>query len=208
MRAFLNKEFPEAALVSEWGKPEVALEAGFDMDFYLHFGDTGYMDLFRGDHPYFGGDPESDISVFAGSLQKSGESAGKGMMCMPSGNHDILGSLYQLDEEQMRLAYGFIYGFRGAPFLYYGDEIGMRYIPDMISVEGGYERTGSSRTPDAVVEGSQRRFFQCTVPDVIYGDGSGQRPSGRGKPDGAGRQLISLDPAADRTQKSVSLLWK
>lgn len=27
-----------------------------------------------------------------------------------------------------------------------GDEIGMRYIPDMISVEGGYERTGS-RTP-------------------------------------------------------------
>lgn len=43
----LNKEFPEAALVSEWGKPEVALEAGFDMDFYLHFGDTGYMDLFR-----------------------------------------------------------------------------------------------------------------------------------------------------------------
>ena len=51
-----------------------------------------------------------------------------------------------LDEEQMRLAYGFIYGFPGAPFLYYGDEIGMRYIPDMISVEGGYERTGS-RTP-------------------------------------------------------------
>ena len=31
VRAFLNKEFPEAALVSEWGKPEVALEAGFDM---------------------------------------------------------------------------------------------------------------------------------------------------------------------------------
>ena len=51
VRAFLNKEFPEAALVSEWGKPEVALEAGFDMDFYLHFGDTGYMDLLRGDHP-------------------------------------------------------------------------------------------------------------------------------------------------------------
>lgn len=70
VRAFLNKEFPEAALVSEWGKPEVALEAGFDMDFYLHFGDTGYMDLFRGDHPYFGGDPESDISVFAGIFAK------------------------------------------------------------------------------------------------------------------------------------------
>lgn len=147
VRAFLNKEFPEAALVSEWGKPEVALEAGFDMDFYLHFGDTGYMDLFRGDHPYFGGDPESDISVFAGIFAKNQENLrGKGMMCMPSGNHDMARISYQLDEEQLRLAYGFIYGFPGAPFLYYGDEIGMRYIPDMISVEGGYERTGS-RTP-------------------------------------------------------------
>ena len=68
------------------------------------------------------------------------------MMCMPSGNHDMARISYQLDEEQLRLAYGFIYGFPGAPFLYYGDEIGMRYIPDMISVEGGYERTGS-RTP-------------------------------------------------------------
>ena len=125
----------------------MALEAGFDMDFYLHFGDTGYMDLFRGDHPYFGGDPESDISVFAGIFAKNQENLrGKGMMCMPSGNHDMARISYQLDEEQMRLAYGFIYGFPGAPFLYYGDEIGMRYIPDMISVEGGYERTGS-RTP-------------------------------------------------------------
>ena len=147
VRAFLNKEFPEAALVSEWGKPEVALEAGFDMDFYLHFGDTGYMDLFRGDHPYFGGDPESDISVFAGIFAKNQENLrGKGMMCMPSGNHDMARISYQLDEEQMRLAYGFIYGFPGAPFLYYGDEIGMRYVENLHSVEGGYGRTGS-RSP-------------------------------------------------------------
>ena len=117
VRAFLNKEFPEAALVSEWGKPEVALEAGFDMDFYLHFGDTGYMDLFRGDHPYFGGDPESDISVFAGIFAKNQENLrGKGMMCMPSGNHDMARISYQLDEEQLRLAYGFIYGFPGCFF--------------------------------------------------------------------------------------------
>ena len=33
----------------------------------------------------------------------------------------------------------------GAPFVYYGDEIGMRYLPQT-SKEGGYNRTGS-RTP-------------------------------------------------------------
>ena len=34
----------------------------------------------------------------------------------------------------------------GAPFIYYGDEIGMNYVEGLTSVEGGYERTGS-RTP-------------------------------------------------------------
>ena len=34
----------------------------------------------------------------------------------------------------------------GAPFIYYGDEIGMRYVEGLTSVEGGYERTGS-RSP-------------------------------------------------------------
>ena len=32
------------------------------------------------------------------------------------------------------------------PFLYYGDEIGMRYLPELPSREGAYERTGT-RTP-------------------------------------------------------------
>ena len=34
----------------------------------------------------------------------------------------------------------------GAPFIYYGDEIGMNYLKDLKSLEGGYSRTGS-RTP-------------------------------------------------------------
>ena len=68
----MNKEFPEAALVSSGENRRVALEAGFDMDFYLHFGDTGYMDLFRGDHPYFSAESEV-ISVFAGIFAKNQE---------------------------------------------------------------------------------------------------------------------------------------
>ena len=34
----------------------------------------------------------------------------------------------------------------GAPFIYYGDEIGMNYVENLVSVEGGYGRTGS-RSP-------------------------------------------------------------
>ena len=39
VRAFLNEEFPAAAMVSEWGEPDKSLQGGFHMDFLLHFGD-------------------------------------------------------------------------------------------------------------------------------------------------------------------------
>ena len=36
--------------------------------------------------------------------------------------------------------------YTGPITIYYGDEIGMRYLPNIVSVEGGYSRTGA-RTP-------------------------------------------------------------
>ena len=47
MRVWLNREFPEAVLVSEWSNPIVALEAGFHMDFLLPHGTPGWAALFR-----------------------------------------------------------------------------------------------------------------------------------------------------------------
>lgn len=46
----------------------------------------------------------------------------------------------------MKLAFAFLLSMPGAPFIYYGDEIGMRYIQSLKSKEGGFLRTGS-RTP-------------------------------------------------------------
>ena len=44
------------------------------------------------------------------------------------------------------IAFAFLLSMPGAPFIYYGDEIGMRYVEGLDSVEGGYGRTGS-RSP-------------------------------------------------------------
>ena len=52
-RAFLDEEFPEAALISEWGEPSKSLAGGFHMDFLLHFGSSHYLDLFRCKKPFF-----------------------------------------------------------------------------------------------------------------------------------------------------------
>lgn len=38
VRGFLAQEFPDAAMVSEWGEPDKSLAGGFHMDFLLHFG--------------------------------------------------------------------------------------------------------------------------------------------------------------------------
>ena len=45
-----------------------------------------------------------------------------------------------------KLAFAFLLSMPGAPFIYYGDEIGMRFVENLTSVEGGYGRTGA-RSP-------------------------------------------------------------
>ena len=144
IRDRLRENFPDAAIVSEWGEPDKSLQAGFDMDFLLHFGPSHYNDLFR-ENPYFAG--KGDLTEFWKYYDGVSEKAGKdGLICIPSGNHDMSRISYKLTTDELKLAFTFLLTMPGAPFVYYGDEIGMRYMENQPSVEGGYERTGS-RTP-------------------------------------------------------------
>lgn len=144
IRDRLDQQFPDAAMVSEWGEPDKSLRAGFDMDFLLHFGPSHYLDLFR-ENPFFAG--KGDLTEFwkyyAMIRSKAGD---KGLICIPSGNHDMDRISYHLNKEQTKLAFVFLLTMPGAPFIYYGDEIGMRYLAEQPSVEGGYGRTGA-RSP-------------------------------------------------------------
>lgn len=147
VRAFLDEEFPEAAFVSEWGEPDKSLMGGFHMDFLLHFGPSHYNDLFRCDNPYFRKDGAGCVSEFiAKYLENYEKTNGKGLICIPSGNHDMDRLSFYLDEEERKIAFAFLLSMPGAPFIYYGDETGMRYLDGIKSVEGGYGRTGS-RSP-------------------------------------------------------------
>ena len=146
MRAYLDSNYPNAVLISEWGEPDKALQGGFHMDFLLHFGPSHYMDLFRCDNPYFSRNGKGDASKFVETYMKNYRlTNGKGLICIPSGNHDMIRLRRYLNMEEMKIAYAFLLSMPGAPFIYCGDEIGMRHL-DLTSVEGGYERTGA-RTP-------------------------------------------------------------
>lgn len=147
IRAFLDKEFPEAAMVSEWGEPEKSLQGGFHMDFLLHFGPSHYNDLFRCEEPYFSSRGKGDISEFVKKYKENYEKTSfEGLICIPSGNHDMTRLSKYLQGDELKIAFAFLLSMPGAPFIYYGDEIGMRYIEGLTSVEGGYDRTGS-RSP-------------------------------------------------------------
>lgn len=117
------------------------------MDFLLHFGPSHYNDLFRCPEPFFSERGKGDAYEFVCKYMENYEkSEKKGLICIPSGNHDMDRLARSIHGENLKIAFAFLLSMPGAPFIYYGDEIGMRYVEGLTSVEGGYGRTGS-RSP-------------------------------------------------------------
>ena len=128
-RRFLDQDYPDAAIISEWGCPKYSIEAGFHMDFLLKSGKQHYWELFRSEHPYFAKEGKGDISEFVNNFNIDYEQTdGKGLICIPSSNHDISRITEELNAEEIKIAFSFILSMPGAPFLYYGDEIAMNQI--------------------------------------------------------------------------------
>ncbi len=159
VRNMLDNQYPEAALVAEWSNPYQAINsAGFHMDFYLDHIGNGYNYLLREyeayrdpreipDKSYFKKDSGCDITEFLlDYIPKLNATKDKGFISFITCNHDTPRAAFTLDESELKVAYATLLTLPGVPFIYYGDEIGMRYIEDMPTKEGGYTRTGS-RTP-------------------------------------------------------------
>ena len=173
VRRMLDLEFPDAAMVSEWSNPKQALRAGFDMDFYLNYGGiNGYCTLMRDyydnehDASYFRKDAGGNINRFLGQyLDWYEDTKELGYISLLTCNHDTTRARANLEPDELKLAYAFIFTMPGVPFLYYGDEIGMRFL-DVPTKEGGYTRTGS-RTP-MQWNHEKNLGFSTADPDKIY----------------------------------------
>lgn len=99
------------------------------------------------EEPFFSRKGTGDASEFVKTYEENyAKTEGKGLICIPSGNHDMSRISQRLDKKEIKLAFSFILTMPGAPFIYYGDEIGMRHLEGAKSVEGGFERT-ASRSP-------------------------------------------------------------
>jgi len=172
VRAMLDADYPEAALVSEWGHPSRAIKAGFHADFLLHFNGGAYNSLVRdykmdadynvagSDNSFFKKDGNGDIRRFLDEYLPHYEATkNDGFISLITGNHDVPRLRLTLSPDEMALAFAFILTMPGVPFLYYGDEIGMDYL-NFVSKEGGYSRTGV-RTPMQWSRGKNLGFSEA-----------------------------------------------
>ncbi len=172
IREMLDKEYPEAAIISEWSNPKQALKSGFHADFYLDHHGNGYNTLIRdyetkgGDHSFLKKDGHGDIMRFLNDyLPKYDSTKNDGYISFITCNHDTPRPARTLSQEELKIAYAMFLTLPGVPFIYYGDEIGMKYL-DIPTKEGGYTRTGT-RTP-MQWDGSKNYGFSDADKDKLY----------------------------------------
>lgn len=175
IRGMLDRDYPQAVILSEWSCAEKAIDAGFHLDFYIHFNCKGYNALFQTQTQdyvdagesiccFFSKEGKGNIRNFTDEFcAKLDYIRGRGFMCVPTGNHDMIRYANTRTPQELKLIAAFILLLPCVPFLYYGDEIGMAY-QQLTSKEGGYFRTGS-RTPMQWTDGKNKGF---STGDTLY----------------------------------------
>jgi maltose alpha-D-glucosyltransferase/alpha-amylase len=150
-RDWMDATYPDCALVAEWSQPQISIPQGFHLDFLLPFAKPGYRALFRADPgrpAIFDRSGDTSFRLFLDEFEPLyAATKGLGFIAIPSGNHDTVPRLGNgRDSRDLAVAYAFLLTMPGVPFIYYGDEIGLRSQAGLPTKEGGYERTGA-RTP-------------------------------------------------------------
>ena len=178
---WFGQEYPEGVLIAEWFNPAQSIEAGFDLDFFCHDGQYNYSSLFFFNNrrrpgagsapsgPYFdeagnGGLKEwYDLYTYQYDAVK-----GKGYVCMPTGNHDFnrMCTEGRTKPEDLKVAMTFLLTMPGVPFIYYGDEIGLKQNPQAPSTDGSGFRAGC-RIP-MLWDGTANAGFSTAPIEKIY----------------------------------------
>lgn len=157
IREMLNTSYPNAFIISEWSKPTDALDNAFHADFFHWVG--GYRDIaqaeswrildgFSNGFSYFDREGKGNMTNFLDKfMPQYSATKSKGYISVPFGNHDIarINVNRTTDELEMIAALGIT--LPGIPFIYYGNEIGMKQLYDLPQIEGSYNPRAGARSP-------------------------------------------------------------
>ena len=179
-RAWLDLEYPEAVLISEWSDPAVAIPAGFHIDSLLQFSEPyqillGPESRLEGDarkpHAFFERAGGGDIKAFVDDyLWHYTITKSRGYISIPTGNHDTPRPTWGRNQQDVRTIFAMLLTMPGVPFIYYGDEIGMKFLPEVPNKEGGtlgeVHRCGS-RTPMQWSKEKNAGFSTATAEEAL-----------------------------------------
>ncbi|WP_336921798.1 alpha-amylase family glycosyl hydrolase [Aquipuribacter sp. SD81] len=162
IRAWLDEAHPDAVLIPEGSEPRTGEPLAFDGDFSLvifeahaslfdnHY--AGRLPWHEPREPYFDAEGRGSTATWLQAWREAREADPDRMVLLASADHDYDRlRCGPRGPEQLGAAFTFLFTWGTVPCLYYGDEIGMRYLPDMPDVEGAicnpaYNRAGC-RTP-------------------------------------------------------------
>jgi glycosidase len=177
IRALLEKEYPDAFMVAEWSGPKDALDHAFHADFFHWF--NGYNDLTQKEswrilngysegHSFFDREGKGNIQNFLSSyLEQYNATKSMGYICIPFGNHDNARVNVKRTAKELEMIYAFELTMPGVPFLYYGNEIGMRQLYGLPNVEGAYPPRSGNRTPMQWSSGKNKGFSDAPA-EALY----------------------------------------
>jgi glycosidase len=179
IRGIMDSEYPGSFMVAEWSHPESALDGGgFHADFYHWF--PGYNDLLQKENwrilngysegnSFFDKEGKGNITNFLSQyLDQYNKTKGKGYILLPLGNHDLSRLNIERTYDELEMIFAFSLSMPGIPFIYYGNEIGMRQLAaDLPQVEGAYKPRNGARTPMQWNE-NKNFGFSIAAADKLY----------------------------------------
>ncbi|HZM14047.1 MAG TPA: alpha-amylase family glycosyl hydrolase [Bacteroidales bacterium] len=176
VREFLDREYPGTFLISEWSNPKDAVRGGFNADFFHWF--SGYDDLFQKEHirnqgnnghSFFDAEGKGDITHFLDVYMEQYKGSRElGYISVPVGNHDLERiKNHGRTDRDMQVIFAFMLTMPGTPFIYYGDEIGMKQLYSLPYTEGSYMGRAGDRTP-MQWNNSPNKGFSAAEPVKLY----------------------------------------
>jgi maltose alpha-D-glucosyltransferase/alpha-amylase len=178
-REELEADYPELYLIAE-GHPSNLLDGTGFHSAFIHWAE-GYMQLFRqggarsqsGERiqapAYFSESGQGDFRPFLATwTEQSDLTRGGGLISLPGGNHDLSRLATGQSDAMLEMIQAFVLTWPGVPFIYYGDEIGMRQQSAENPVhEGHYPPRNGARTPMQWAPGHNAAFSEC-APQELY----------------------------------------
>ena len=178
VRQILRTDYPQAFTVAEWSDPKGALDDAFNACF-IHW-IPSFNDLYQKEswrigsgmsdgHSFFDREGKGDVARFLRDYTGPYEATrAKGYVTIPLGNHDIarINNHRTVDDLEMIMAFGLT--MPGVPFIYYGNEIGMRQLGDNLpQIEGCFKPRAGARTPMQWSSG-KNLGFSTADPSHLY----------------------------------------